>query len=354
MTLRCAIIGCGSSAAGRGGLHSIAYAHAWAMQRIPDISLTAAASRNPQNVADFAEAFPGVKGYRDYREMLKESQPDLVSVCAFPPDREAMVAEAIRHGARAVWIEKPFALGLGPAKRMMAAAAATGCRLFVNHQRRYGRPFEWWRDAIASQKIGALEGIDVAQPGDNIMNFGSHLVDAALFGLGPGRNATAVIAAVDLTEAGEFQGATTEAQLAGSVHFDDGVRLSVEAGRKTCPAVPILRANGTQGFAELRLAAQPGEASVFRGLYAGSAMISSPATDEHFHHGDDETLYHHRALLDIVQALRTGSPTRIDVGEAYRGLELIMGLYESARLRRMLAFPITQEDFPPALPDGWR
>lgn len=345
-TLRCAVIGCGSSAAGKGGGHSIAYAHAWAMQRVPDTRLVAAASRNLKNVEDFVAEFTGAKGYQDYREMLQNEQPDLVSVCAFPPDREAMVGEAIRNGAKAVWIEKPFSMGLGAAKRMMADAAKHGCRLFVNHQRRYGLPFEWWRAAVVEQKIGVLEGIDIVQPGDTFMNFGPHLVDAALFAMGPDRKAVAVFAAVDGSETGDYQGTVTESQLVGTVHFNDGVRLSVEVGRKSCALMPVLRANGTHGFAELRLSPLPGDGSVFRGLYAGSTEVSSPATNEHFHHSEDGTLYVHRALIDIVQALRTGAATRIEADEAYRGLEIIMGLYESARLRRLLEFPVTQESFP--------
>jgi hypothetical protein len=47
-----------------------------------------------------------------------------------------------------------------------------------------------------------------------------------------------------------------------------------------------------------------------------------------------------------VRALQTGSKTRIDAEEAYRGLEIIMGAYESARLRQVLPFPIAQPDFP--------
>jgi predicted dehydrogenase len=346
MKLRCAIIGCGASTAGKGGAHSIAYAHAWAMRRVPETQLVAAASRTPKNIEDFVAEFPGTKGYRDYREMLQSEKPDLVSVCAFPPDREAMVGEAIRNGAKAVWIEKPFALGLGVAKRLMAAAAGTGCRLFVNHQRRYGLPFEWWREAVVEGKIGTLEGIDIAQPFDNFMNFGPHLVDAALFAMGPDRKATEVIAAVDTTSLGEFQGHRIEAQLVGSVHFSDGVRLSVEVGRKACQGLPVLRANGTHGFAEMRLDPLPGEGAVFRAQYAGHAGIASPATNEHFHHSEDGTLYVHRALVDIVQGLGTGSATRIEGGEAYRGLEIMMGLYESGRVGRMLSFPISQELFP--------
>ena len=53
-----------------------------------------------------------------------------------------------------------------------------------------------------------------------------------------------------------------------------------------------------------------------------------------------------RAYEDFHRALVTGAATRIDAAEALRGLEIIMAIYESARLGRMLEFPVTQEAFP--------
>lgn len=345
MPLRCAIIGCGSSAPGKGGAHSIGYAHGWAIGRVSGLKLVAAADRVEQNVADFAVEFAGCTPYTDYRAMLAKEKADLVTISAFPPYREEMVLAAIAAGAKGVVIEKPMAMGLGAARRMMAAAAKTGCRLFVHHQRRYGKPFEWWRQAVMEKEIGELEGIDIAQPFEKFMDFGPHLVDAALFAMGTDRKAVGVIGATDLTDVGDYQGTKVETQLLASVHFDDGSRLTVEAGRKTCGHLPVLRANGTGGFAELRMDPMASEGCVFRKM-TGAGGVVSPATNEHFHHSEDGTLYVHRAYEDIYCAMTTGSSTRIDASEAYRGLEIIMGLYESARLRRMLEFPITQEVFP--------
>jgi predicted dehydrogenase len=335
MTIRCAIIGCGPSTAGKGGEHSISYAHGEGIRRASGMELVAAASRTRKNIDDFCAEFDGCEGYQDYRLMLSEQTADLVAVCAYPPDREAMVRAAIDNGARAVVIEKPMAVSLDSARRMMAAAAKTGCRLFVHHQRRYGQPFEWWRDAVANGEIGELESIAIAQPDGPFMDFGPHLVDAALFALGVERQAVRVMGAVDTTVIGDYQGIPVESQLLGSVHFNDGVRLSVEAGQCTCAQLPILRANGTRGFAELLLEPKEGEGCVFRKVCAGG-NVASPATNEHFHHSEDGALYVQRAYEDFQRALNDGGATRLDAAEALRGLEIIMGIYESARLGRML------------------
>ncbi len=345
MNYRCAIIGCGNSAPGKGGAHSIGYAHGWAISRVKGLQLVAVADCVEKNAADFCVEFAGCAAYTDYRAMLQAERADLVVVSAYPPFREEMVLAAVAAGARAVVIEKPMAMGLGAARRMRDAAAQTGCRLFVHHQRRYGKPFEWWRDAVANKEIGELEGIDIAQPFATFMDFGPHLVDAALFALGAERKAVCAIGATDMTDVGRYQGTKVETQLLASVHFDDGVRLAIEVGKRTCNRLPVLRANGTRGFAELRLEPMTGEGCVFRKVCAGGA-VASPATNEHFHHSEDGTLYVQRAYEDIHRALTTGAPTRIDASEALRGLEIIMAAYESARLRRMVDLPLAQEAFP--------
>jgi len=343
--LRAAIIGCGPSTPKRGGARAFGYAHAWAYAAVPGVELVAAATRTPQNLADFQAEFAGVHGYQDYQVMLLQERPDLVSICAYPPDREAMVLAALDAGASGVWIEKPFALSLGSARRMMAEAEARGARLFVNHQRRYGTPFAWLKEA-AEMHIGQLQSIRIAQPGPNLLDFGPHLVDTALFCLGA-RQAVQVCAVVDRSVMGTRHGVPVERHAVASIHFDDGVRLLLEAGTSLAPNIaPAIRVDGSDGFAELHLDVPPGGQSIFRARYAGEAAVINPATDEHFHHSADPALYVKRALRDMVRALHDGGPTRIDVSEAYRGLEIILAIYESGRRGCLLPLPLAQEAFP--------
>lgn len=347
--IRAVIIGLGKSTPGKGGAHSISYCHGWAYAATSGIELVGACSRDKQNVSDFLKEFPSSKGFQDYRLMLEDLKPDLVSVCAFAPDREAMVMASLDAGAKGVLIEKPFALTLGAARRMMEAAGKKGARLFVNHQRRYGKPFEWLRDAALGGRIGEVISFDVFQPFSDILGFGPHLVDAALFTLGPERKVVSIFGAVDWSGAHEWQGAKQECEFLGSVHFNDGTRLSIEAGKHSCKKMPILRVNGTLGFAELHLSPAADAKSVFRARFADEAGISSPVTNENFHHSEDPALYMKRAVQDISAAMRNGTPTLIDADEAYRGLEIMLGIYESAKQRRLLTPPFVIDEVPGAI-----
>ena len=47
---------------------------------------------------------------------------------------------ALEHGAQILWIEKPLAISLDAAERILAAADSAGARVFVHYQRRFGQP----------------------------------------------------------------------------------------------------------------------------------------------------------------------------------------------------------------------
>ena len=339
--LQMAIIGCGASTPGKGANHSIGYAHAWACNACEATELVAVADIVKKNSADFAEEFSGTKEFSDYNIMLNEVGPDLVSICAFPPDHEAMVIAALEAGAKGVWVEKPFALSLDAAKNMMAAAKAHKARLFVNHQRRYGKPFEWLRRAAQDGSIGDVVSFDITQPFKGFINFGPHLVDSALFCFG-NRRAEYVLAAVDMSEPGGYKAMDMkiENQLIATVHFDDGVRLTIESGENACGKLPILRLNGTDGFAELHFDLASKDKSIFHARFVGQPNMVNPGTDEHFHHNNDPLVYMKRAMEDIAAALTRGTATRIDDDEAYRNTEIIMAIYESARLNRIISLSL--------------
>jgi predicted dehydrogenase len=336
-TFRSVIIGCGTSAPGKGGAHSIGYAHAAAYKSQPDVVLSAVSSLSQKDVDDFAVEYPGTKGYTDYQAMLTSEAPDIVSICAFPPAREEMAMAAMAAGAKALWIEKPFALTLDAAKRIMVEAERRSVRLFVDHQRRYGQPFIWLREAVEEKKIGDLIQFNITQPFGGIYDFGTHCIDSALYCLGD-RQPTLVFAAVDLTHARKHQGMTMESQIVATVHLDDGTRLVIEMGDRACSRLPILHAEGTDGFAQLHMNVPQGCQSIFRARYAGSSEMVNPLTNEHFHHSDDGACYIKRALADILTAMKTSRATRIDAREAYRGLSIIAGIFESAKTQSVFCF----------------
>lgn len=347
--MRAAIIGCGPWGPQRAGCHSISYAHARAMIHAGrEIQLVAAASRNAKNAQDFVAEFPGTQAYQDYREMLAKERPEFVSICAFPPDREVMVLAALESGAKAIWVEKPFAISMGAAHRMISAADAHQARLFVNFQRRFGSPFEWVKDAVLKGRIGKLIGAQVNQPGNQIINFGPHLIDAALniMNVPFDRKPVRALGAVEWSESC-YQGVPAEDQLVGTIHFSDGTRLVVDGGKHQANLAPVIRFDGEEGFAELRLSPHTGEAGIARGHFKGSSGITVFEAEENFHHGAvDTNLYVDRALCDILHAVQTGTPSRLDATTVLPGLEILLAIFESANQKKMLSFPLEQQETP--------
>ncbi len=338
--LRAVIIGCGPGGKGRAGCHSIGYAHGLSMRRSGGrVALVAAATRTPLNAATFAAEFPEARMYANYREMLAVEKPGWVSVCAFPPDRETMVMDALAAGAKIIWAEKPFALNGASARRMMAAAKTCGARIFVNFQRRYGAPFEAAYDAIHTGKIGKLRSAHVVHPGTGFINFGPHLIDVATGWLAPRKPAHA-FAAIRWSATEKYQGVPIEEQLLGTVHFDDGSRLVVESGAQAATRSSILRADGDQGFVEFVLNPEPGETGFLRGRGV-DGVISCKVDNENFHHETVETnLYFDRQLIDMVRAHETKTGSRVDVEHALPGIEILEAMERSARENRVVSWPL--------------
>lgn len=347
--MRAAIIGCGRGGPGRGGAHSIGYAHARAMVRPEnEIQLAGVSSLTEKELATFCEEYGSARGYLDYREMLASEKPELVSICAFPPDRENMVMAALDADVKLIWVEKPFALSLGAAQRMIEAAEKKGARLFVNFQRRYGKPFEWVKEAVQAGRIGTLYGAQIVQPNVPLIDFGPHLLDAVVDVLEiPARRQVVKVLGAAAPSDKFYQGVPIESQFVGTAHLSDGTRIVVESGIHHAARAPIIRYDGDQGFAEMLISAPEGEKSVVRGRFKGEAGLSVLNVEENFHHGAvDANLYMDRALADMLQAFRTGAPSRLDARAVLPGLEILLSLFDSARRGEAVDFPPARHDSP--------
>ena len=94
----------------------------------PHILLSGGADTNPDRLAAFGAAWslPADRLIAAYRDLLATVQPDLVSTCAYAPDRVAMAQAAVRAGARELWLEGAVTTSVASAHDMRAAEAAAG------------------------------------------------------------------------------------------------------------------------------------------------------------------------------------------------------------------------------------
>jgi predicted dehydrogenase len=89
---------------------------------VPDTTIVAVADADPQGLAAAVKRLGGPKGFADYRRMLDEVKPDLVSICPrWLDEHRDMVVAAAERGVRGIYMEKPMCRTLAEADQMVAA-----------------------------------------------------------------------------------------------------------------------------------------------------------------------------------------------------------------------------------------
>jgi predicted dehydrogenase len=143
--LKTAVIGCGSITRHR---------YAPELAAHPDVELVAFCDP----VISRAEAYAGLHhaaAYRDYEDMLREQQVNLVVVCT-PNVLHAPVALAAIEAGAHVIVEKPMASTEAEAEAMIEAARNRNVLLMVAQSQRLMPPHRKARELLAAGKLGRV------------------------------------------------------------------------------------------------------------------------------------------------------------------------------------------------------
>lgn len=202
-----------------------------------NMQVVAVADPSESGRAAAAQRTGAPKSYADYREMLRREKPDLVGIGPrWMDQRVEMVTAAADAGAH-IYMEKPFALTLADADRMVDAVRRNKVKLQVAHQMRTS-PFTLRAKAlIEAGEIGEVEEIrtrgkeDRRAGGEDMMVLGSHLFDMMRFFLGNPAWVSAhvankdghEIAAGDVTQPSEPVGPVAGRQISAMFLFANGV-----------------------------------------------------------------------------------------------------------------------------------
>jgi predicted dehydrogenase len=175
--LRAAIIGTGriGSALERDPLRDKPHTHAGWYVSHPHILLSGGADTNPENLRQFGQdwGLPPEQLFAAYSDLLAGIKPDLVSVCAYAPERVAMAEAALAAGARGLWLEKAVATSIAAAQALRRAAATAGASVVVNHPRSQDPHYRAVRRVIDEQTLGPLESIHALFSG-HLIHTGTH------------------------------------------------------------------------------------------------------------------------------------------------------------------------------------
>lgn len=96
-----------------------------------------------------------IKKYTNYKEMIKETSPDLVSIATESGNHADIALYCINEGINLI-IEKPMAMSIEDADRIIEASEAKGVKVSACHQNRFNVAIKELRKAIDSGRFGKL------------------------------------------------------------------------------------------------------------------------------------------------------------------------------------------------------
>lgn len=103
-----------------------------------------------------------IRAYAELGELLADPAIDLVDLCV-PNDQHAAMAIRALEAGKHVLVEKPIALELGEADRMLAAARAHSRILMVAHVLPFFPEFGFAQQAVASGRFGRLRAVHLTR-----------------------------------------------------------------------------------------------------------------------------------------------------------------------------------------------
>jgi predicted dehydrogenase len=101
------------------------------------------------------EFYPEAKVYRDYRELLRRDDIEVVDIAAHPPERAAIIRDALL-ARKHVLSQKPFVVDLAVGRRLVDLANRQGVKLAVNQNGRWAPHFSYIRQAIRARLLGQV------------------------------------------------------------------------------------------------------------------------------------------------------------------------------------------------------
>jgi predicted dehydrogenase len=306
--------------------------HAAAYYRHPSTEVVAVCDIRPQALEDFrtrwADMWPDVRVYQDYREMLRQEQPDLVSVVTPDHLHTDIAVAAAEGGAKAILCEKPLATRLEDADRMIAAAEANGVLLSVEHTRRWSPIYQNAREIARKGDLGKLRTVVCNMYSSRSMLFrnGTHMVDTIVFFA----ESDPQWVFAELEEGFDYftdyksdggHDPNTDPAASAYIHFANGVRAFYNSVK-----IPMPGSQFELTFEQGRMEISDRGITLIQGTSHDSWSASNiPAGDY---------MYSHQlaALAELIDALETGRPLVSDGREARKSLEIMLAMLRSHQL----------------------
>jgi len=319
---RAAVIGTGriASLLERDPLRAKPHSHAAWYRHHPDIELLAGADIDNARLEAFGRdwGIPDSHLFTDYRLMLDRIRPDLVSICAYAPQRLEMVEACIRAGARGLWIEKAIACSLREALLIQELLRQSGAKAIVNQPRRTDAAYRAVRRIIDERALGDLLSVTCIMSG-YLIHTGTHAYDMLHYWCGE------MIGALGwLERESPPEGPILDCGGNGHILFKNGVHALVVANTRDYYIFQFDLAftkGRIQIGNDIRKVLVPGASRNYSGFEELFEVEGFELSDP----------YPWPMVYDLIRSLETGSDPAMSVFNAIEAFRMGLALFQSHR-----------------------
>ena len=340
-------------------------------RQVPGCQVVAVADADEPGLAAARKKLGVDAGFADYREMLKATRPDIVSIAPrFLDEHRDMALAAIEAGARGIYMEKPFCRTPGEADEIVAACSKAGTRLAVAHRNRWHPALVHAKKLVEDGGIGRLLEVrcrgkeDARGGGVDLWVLGTHDLNLALLFTGPAAACTATMLAdgkpatpADITQGSDAVGPVAGNELHARWETESGVPIFFDSIAKAgTPEVNFgVQLIGTKGLIDFRIDLPKFAHVVFGSptLATNEPRVWTPITSAGVGKPEPDAELHRRLAahiipaLDLLAAIEENRPPLCSDRDAAATIEMVCAAFASHRRNSArVSLPLASREHP--------
>lgn len=297
-----------------------------------------------------------VHRYTDYLEMIEKEKLELVAICTESGKHAQIAVECIERGCNCI-IEKPIALSIADADRIINSAIKHHIKVCACHQNRFNRSVQIIREAIDMNRFGKLfygtahvrwcrdhEYYDRAswrgtweQDGGALMNQCIHNIDLLRWMMGG-----EIVEVVGMTDRLNHDYIEAEDMGIALIKFKNGSYGIVEG---TTDVYPKNLEETLYIFGEKGTVKAGGQSVNIIEEWRFSDLLDDPNEVKKRFHENPPNVYgygHTPLYADMIHAIEQDRQPYVTAMEGKKALELILAIYKSAAEGTIVKFPLKE------------
>lgn len=297
-----------------------------------------------------------INRYTDYIEMLEKERPELVAIATESGKHAEIALKCMDYGCHLI-IEKPIALSIGDANKIIEKAQQLNLKVCACHQNRFNKSIQKIREAVDKNRFGKLfygtahirwcrdhEYYDRAswrgtweQDGGALMNQCIHNIDLLRWMMGD-----EIEEVVGMTDRLHHSYIEAEDLGIALIRFKNGAYGIVEG---TTNVYPKNLEETLYIFGEKGTVKAGGQSVNIIEEWRFSDMLDDPEEVKRKFHENPPNVYgygHTPLYADVINAVQKNREPYVNALDGKRALELVLAIYKSSFEKRNIKLPLEE------------